>query len=576
MNGGGRQRSPFSDLQFSRAAGRLERQAIEGSRYHGANMRLRSPARPIAVRTLRLGLGWVVTLAVATVGLGQPARPPAPSGFTVLTREGTQTLNTTIVDGQEVVLLDDLARIFAVAVREDTLAGGLTLSTGGRTLVLSTSQGLASAAGRLVSLSGPPVRQGRTWVAPLDTLGRALPLLLETRIDVRRDSRLVVVGDVRVPRVTARVEPAAGHVRITFTITPATPHVVEQDANRLIVRFEADRLDAVLPATTPTDLLGGLRQLEGATAVAVHLGAAFASFRASDQPIEPNATRLTLELVAASGPGTASAPPTAAAPPPMPEPPPLLFEPPTSALRTIVIDPGHGGDETGAKGPGGTFEKDIVLAVARHLRTLLESRLGVRVLLTRDGDQTVALDQRAALANNNKADVFVSLHVNASVRESARGAEVFYLSAGEYKAEARQQAALPGELLTTVGGADRRVEMILWEMAQLQHLEDSATLATIVERRLRERIPMSIMAIQQAPFRVLVGANMPAVLVEMGFVTNPEEEKLLTSSAHQVELAQVIYESLVEFRSYLEGGRRPAVADAGTAPAGGGGAAGGR
>src|SRR5262249_51924810 len=161
------------------------------------------------------------------------------------------------------------------------------------------------------------------------------------------------------------------------------------------------------------------------------------------------------------------------------------FEAPTNAMRTIVLDPGHGGDETGAKGPGGAFEKDIALAVARQVKALLESRLGVRVLLTRDADQLVALDERAALANNNKADVFVSLHANASVRASARGAEVFYLSAGEYNTEARQQTALESELLPVAGGGDRQVEMILWDMAQLQYLRDSATLASLIERELR-------------------------------------------------------------------------------------------
>jgi N-acetylmuramoyl-L-alanine amidase len=91
----------------------------------------------------------------------------------------------------------------------------------------------------------------------------------------------------------------------------------------------------------------------------------------------------------------------------------------------------------------------------------------------------------------------------------------------------------------------------------LQHLEDSAALASLVEAELRDRVVMNAAAIQQAPFRVLVGANMPAVLVEMGFVTNPAEERLLSSAAHQATLAQAIYGSLVRFRAYLEGGRQP-------------------
>src|SRR4029079_17821506 len=138
------------------------------------------------------------------------------------------------------------------------------------------------------------------------------------------------------------------------------------------------------------------------------------------------------------------APPGQPVAPPNPEgPPPLLDLPPAGGLRAIVIDPGHGGDDTGAKGAQGTLEKNVTLTVARRLKAALEARLGVRVLLTRDGDQAVAPDQRAALANNNKADLFISLHANASLRPGVSGVEVFYLSLEGYdeRAQRASQAA---------------------------------------------------------------------------------------------------------------------------------------
>ena len=496
--------------------------------------------------------------------LGQAQPPSRAPVLTVLSPAGRQTLAVTTVSGQEFVSLDAVALVFQVTVKEDALAGGLTLGHGGNTLVLSTTQGLASIGGRVLAVSAAPVRQGRGWLVPVDTIGRAFPLLLQTPVSVRRASRLVVVGDVKVPRVVARAERQGDHQRVVIDIDPATKHATVQDAGRLLVRVQADALDATLAAVAPGPLLQAIRLDDAGTTVVLELGPAFASFQASDQPGDRGAIRLVIDLAPVGVPATPStpapAPPAAGAVPPVTapaEPPPLLFEPPTGAMRTIVIDPGHGGEETGAKGPGGALEKDVALAVARQLKGLLESRLGVRVLLTRDGDQTVALDARAALANNNKADVFVSLHANASVRASARGAEVFYLSAGDYNGEARQQAALEAELMPAFNGGERRVEMILWEMAQLQHLEDSAALASIVEQQLRARVPMTPAAIQQAPFIVLVGANMPAVLVEMGFLTNPDEEKLLTTPAHQAQLAQAVYDSLVRFRDYVQGGRRP-------------------
>ncbi len=182
-----------------------------------------------------------------------------------------------------------------------------------------------------------------------------------------------------------------------------------------------------------------------------------------------------------------------------------------------MIDAGHGGDDDGARGANGTLEKNITLSVARRLKGALESRLGVRVILTRDGDQTVGLDERAALANNNKADLFVSLHANASVRPATSGAEVFYLSLAEYGEEGQRVAhERRSEALPVFGGGTRDIEVTPWEMAQARHIERSAALAERGRSSApREQVPMSPRAIQQAPFRVLVGANMPAVLVEM-------------------------------------------------------------
>jgi N-acetylmuramoyl-L-alanine amidase len=247
-------------------------------------------------------------------------------------------------------------------------------------------------------------------------------------------------------------------------------------------------------------------------------------------------------------------------------PPPLVDLAPVGGIRTIVVDAGHGGLEDGAHGPGGTLEKNVTLSVARRLKAALEARLGVRVILTRDKDDTVELDQRASLANNNKADVFVSLHANASVRASAAGAEVFYLSLEEYGDQAQRVAKGETEALPVFGGGTRDIEVILWEMAQARYIEESAVLAKEVEAALRERVPMSPRAIQQAPFRVLVGANMPAVLVEMGFITNADQEKQLVSEPFQTSIVQSIVDSIIRFRD-KQAARTAAPAAPGPAPA---------
>ena len=189
----------------------------------------------------------------------------------------------------------------------------------------------------------------------------------------------------------------------------------------------------------------------------------------------------------------------------------------------------------------------MTLAVARRLKAALEARLGVRVLLTRDGDQPVPADQRAALANNNKADLFISLHANASLRPSVSGAEVYYL--GLQGAESGDaSAARAAEALPIVGGGTREIEITPWETAQARHLEQSAGLARAVAAALRDRVPLNARALQQAPFRVLVGANMPAVLVEMGFLTNAPQERQLASDEYQNAVAQALLDAIVRFR----------------------------
>jgi len=448
--------------------------------------------------------------------------------------------------------LDDLASLFQLTVKEDKLAGGLTVTARTHTIVLTPGQSLASVGGRLISLPAPPARDGQSWFVPVDFLPRAVAPSLGTRVELRKPSRLILVGDVRVPRVAGTVEPHGSLARLTLDVVPQAPHSVAQDGNRVVIKFDANGLDASLPASAAPDLIQSIHPGDGPASIVLELGPRAGTFRTSDLPGDRGAVRIVVDVLAATtapaAPGTAPVPPPA---PPVPSPPPLLDIAPAGGIRTVVVDAGHGGTEDGARGPGGTLEKNVTLGVARRLKSALEARLGVRVILTRDDDSTVDLDERAALANNNKADLFVSLHANASVRGSAAGAEVFYLSLEEYGDQAQRVAKGETEALPVFGGGTRDIEVILWEMAQARYIEQSALLAEAVEVALRERVLMSPRAIQQAPFRVLVGANMPAVLVEMGFITNPEQEKLLSTEAFQSSIVQALVESIVRYRDRL-------------------------
>lgn len=439
--------------------------------------------------------------------------------------------------------VDDLARLFNLTTKEDTIAGGLTITVRGQSILLSPNQEIASVAGRLISLPAPPAREGRAWFVPVDFVSRALAPVAGTPIELRKPSRLILVGDIRVPRVAGRIEQLGALARLTFDVAPTTKYAVTQEGSRLLVRFEADALDASLPASPGPDLIAAVRP-EGPAGIAVELGPRYASFRSSDLPGDRGGLRIVVEVVAK----TTDAPvaPAPAAPPA--DVPPLLDLAPAGALRTVVIDPGHGGADLGARGVGGGEEKSVSLAVARRLKGALEARLGVRVILTREGDAALGLDERAAVANNNKADLFISLHANASLRPTAEGAQVFYLSLEEYGDEAQRAASTPAETVAVFGGGSRNIEVVPWRFAQARHIERSATFARTVEAALRGRVTMSPRGLQQGPLRVLVGANMPAILIEMGYMTNPAQAGQLASDTYQNAVVQSIVDAVIQFR----------------------------
>jgi N-acetylmuramoyl-L-alanine amidase len=495
----------------------------------------------------------LLLLLLASLPQAQGTAPPTP--LTMLSRDGRRQVPTIVLSGQELIALDDVASLFQVAVREDTLAGGLTITYRGRTIVVSSDQPMASVSGRVVALPSPAVRLGNRWFVPLDFLPRALAPIYDTRIDLRRPSRLLVVGDLRVPRVTARVDMPGPPTRATLEIAPAAQVSVMTEPGRLVIRVDADALDAALPGDG-AGLIDLIRFGDQPTTIVVLLDDRAGPARAV--PAEANGiTRVTIDVPDVTPPGDTTAAPPAAAPPTaaaVPAPP--LFTTPRTPLQTIVIDPGHGGDDRGARGARGTEEKAVTLEVARRLRTLIEMRLGIRVILTRDDDRTISLDERAAIANNSKADLFLSLHANAAPVAAVAGAEVFYVRLDREGEDARR-AAESGVPLQVLGGAMRAIDVIQWDLAQARHVDASAVLAGILEESLRAQVPMARRPRQDAPLRVLTGVNMPAALIEMAYLTNREQERLVQTEAYQSSLAQAMYNAVVGFRSYLDSQRTP-------------------
>jgi len=490
------------------------------------------------------------------------------NAFTVVSKDGRRPLAVTVQNEQDLVALDDLASMFQLAVREDAL--GVTVSYKGKTIVLTLDQALASVSGRLISLPAPPVRSpapARRWLVPAEFISRALSLVYDSRLDLRRPSRLLLVGDVRAPRVQMRYEATGAGARLTFDALPRAGAAIAQDNERITIKFDADLLDvpnnglALPPQSAGQTMIQAVR-LADATTIAVDLGPRFGSFKASTQQLDTS-TRLVVDITAAAAPAEATPAAPAATPAPAASVPPpdlsSLTQPPAS-IRTIVIDPGHGGEDEGVRGPAGTKEKDLTLTVARRIKAAIESRLGIRVLLTRDDDRRVPIDERTAMANNSKSDVFISLHANASFRPALAGGAIY--SAAFEPGAALAARALAPERVPAIGGGSREIEFVPWDFAQTAHVEESDALAKLLLAEFQNKIRLAARPVDSAPLRVLESANMPAVLIEMGYLTNPEQEAQLAGAQFQNPFVQGVVDAIVRFREVLDAKQHPAPAGA--------------
>jgi N-acetylmuramoyl-L-alanine amidase len=217
---------------------------------------------------------------------------------------------------------------------------------------------------------------------------------------------------------------------------------------------------------------------------------------------------------------------------------------PIAATKTgsvVVLDPGHGGEDHGANGPGNELEKDITLAVARATAAHLQAA-GVTARLTRDADEAVSLTDRTALANRLQAAAFVSIHANASLAKGAHGAETYYMSVDASDSLAAQSAAREN-----ASASPDTVQLILWDLAHVANLNNSARLARGLQEKLNALQGIKDRGIRQAPFVVLTGATMPSALVEVGFLSNAGEATRLAAHDVQDQIAAALSDAIVEF-----------------------------
>ena len=506
--------------------------------------------------------------------------------------------------GATYYLLADVARLASASTRRGPRGDRMSLVSRHGVVQVARDARRITVDGRPVSLATPVrVRQG-TWRVPSDLLARALPTLVGTGVRLMpaeiREARGIPAGGqkpvvrpavahpphpVAVPAVapprpelpsppppaaaparpteTPRTEPepppaaarpaAPSGARVELRVrsyptytrlvleadTPIEPRLVETEGGGLTIAFPDVSPRGWTGARTVRDGLVATAELgesRGAAALRVAFErppAARKVFRLEDPPrVVLDFHRQTLQA-SASQPGSAG-----------PEP-----------LHTIVIDPGHGGHDAGAVGPGGLQEKELSLDIARRVAALLQEELGVRVVLTRGKDQFVGLRERTALANRERADLFLSIHVNAAPDGAATGTETYFLSNEATDGAARRAAEYENRLIAAdaaaKGGAPDVLRSILWDLAQSDFQQESSRVAEALQNNLDRALRRPSRGVKQAPFYVLGGAAMPAVLVEIGFISNPQEEQRLRDDGYRDRIARALVAGVTAYkRSY--------------------------
>ncbi len=474
-----------------------------------------------------------------------------PGEIEVLYEGQWKILKTELVSGREYVPLAQVAKITGGGVLRDGLrVNGVTfrLVEGEPGVVVGDTTFL---------LTAPPVKQrGAFWV-PVEFLVRALEARYgEGRVFWNRSGRVVWLGKEQYNLRLLRHHAYPDYTRLVIeALTPLNFHLQEEGKAQLSLRIEGGILSPMLSEAVRIN--DGVVEMVEPTQ-----GQGEAIFRIQRDAFGGltrtftlnNPERIVVDLYRAK---TAAQPPPET-PPAQPSPHAPSAAPVTpqvTGLRTIAIDPGHGGRDTGAIGPKGLQEKDVVLDIGLKLRRLIQERLGIRVVMTRTDDVFVPLEERTAIANRAKADFFISIHVNAAHRTRAQGFETYFLSR-EPSDSAARASAIRENLSVNLGGLRPKEEdalrAILWDMANTLYLKESSELAQILLDELDKILKVDNRGVKSAPFFVLMGAAMPAVLLEVAFISNPQEEKNLQAEGYKDRVAEALYAGIVRFKDRYE------------------------
>ncbi|MEW6457423.1 MAG: N-acetylmuramoyl-L-alanine amidase [Acidobacteriota bacterium] len=216
-------------------------------------------------------------------------------------------------------------------------------------------------------------------------------------------------------------------------------------------------------------------------------------------------------------------------------------------VGSIVIDPGHGGSDYGSIGSSGIKEKDINLSIARKLKFIIEERMGIKISLTRDEDTEMTIDERVSFANNLRASLFISIHTNFSFLKNENGPYCYYFNPSSTYEDSRYLAGSDKILEKGKAFGNEDISFIPWNVAQIMHLGRSKYLSELVQKELNFLFEIPERNPKAAPFKILNGTNMPAMVIEMIYLSNQEDEKKIMDLNFHYSISSSIYKGISQF-----------------------------
>ena len=412
---------------------------------------------------------------------------------------------------------------------------------------MAGARGADATAARSADFPGACRRGAPGAPARLLALGRGLALLAAAFL------LPVLAGTAQAQVVASRVWPAKDYTRLTLEAPAEIKYQLFaiKDPERLVLDLETNdltpalsELEGKVSAEDPyIEKLRVARNRPGVVRVVLELKSEVRPQVFALKPIGEYGHRLVLDIHPAVDPLAA-----------------LLEQiqkesrdnPSVARLATIVIDAGHGGEDPGALGRHGSREKEVTLTIAKRLKALVDGEPNMRAVLTRDGDYFLPLADRVEKARKLRADLFVSIHADSFVRKDARGSSVFALSERRATSEAARWLARKENEADLIGGVnldvkDRYLAQTLLDLSQTATIDHSLRLGDSVLKRLANVNTLHRGRVEQASFAVLKAPDVPSILVETAFISNPEEEKRLNDERYQDKLARAILEGIKDY-----------------------------